>query len=166
MKDAPINLSRLKELLSYDPDTGVFIWKVSRGKVKIGDAAGAPDSEGYIKIGVAGNSYRRGRLAWFYVHGVWPKELIDHINQDKSDDRLVNLREATKKENQRNKRKYKNNKSGYKGVSWNCDNKCWQAAIAHGAGKIALGYFKTKERAYEAYCEAAKKLHGEFACLT
>jgi hypothetical protein len=156
---------RLKELLSYDPETGIFTWKVTRGWVKAGDEAGSVFNNDYVRIGIDEKFYKRSRLAWFYVHGVWPKELIDHKNGVKSDDRLSNLREATKAENNRNAQRFKKNATGLRGVHWRKNIGRWEARIRNGNGNIYLGYFQTKEEAHKAYCEASAKLHGEFSCL-
>jgi hypothetical protein len=155
---------RLKELLSYDPETGVFTWNVRRrNQVTAGDDAGSLLNRGYTRIMIDGKRYTRSRLAWLYVHGVWPKEFIDHKNGNRADDRLSNLREATRAENNRNSRRPPNSSSGLRGVTWRKDSKLWEARIRNGERRIFLGRFKTGEEAHKAYCEAAYKLHGEFA---
>jgi hypothetical protein len=154
---------RLKELLSYDPETGIFTWKTTRGRMMAGDEAGSLFNKGYVFISVDEKRYMRSRLAWFYIHGVWPKEFIDHKNGNRADDRLSNLREATCAENNRNSQRHKKNSTGFRGVTWRPKDHSWEAAIRNGGGKIYLGRFKTGEEAHKAYCDAAKKLHGEFA---
>ena len=161
----PISHERLKELLFYDPQAGVFTWKTNRSGIKVGDEAGSLLHTGYVYIRVDGKRYVRSRLAWFYAHGVWPKEFIDHKNSNRADDRLENLREATCAENNRNSRRPQNNASGFRGVTWKPKLKRWEAKIRDGKNKIYLGCFKSGEEAHKAYCEASAKLHGEFSCL-
>ena len=103
------------------------------------------------------------RLAWFFVYGEWPQKQIDHINGNKSDNRISNLRLATASQNLSNKGITKSNTSGYKGVSFNRTKKKWMASIKVNKKSINLGYFLTPEEASEAYKAAAIKHHGEFA---
>jgi|SRR5215467_9025499 len=153
---------RLKELLDYNPATGEFFWKVARHKVKVGDRAGGIGSKdkGYWDIGIDGKRYRAHRLAWFYVHGKWSK--LDHKNRDPLDNRISNLREASNKQNQGNRKINQNNRSGLKGVIQ--FRKKWRAQIGHNSKVIWLGDFLTPELAHQAYCEKAKELFGEFFC--
>jgi hypothetical protein len=104
-----------------------------------------------------GKLYQAHRLAWFYVYGVFPSGQIDHINRNKSDNRLVNLRDCSISENKQNSGLYKNNKSGFKGVFKK--GKRYEAGIRVNNKRIYLGKFGSAELAYEAYVSAAKKLH-------
>ena len=158
-----ITHDRLRELLDYDPETGVFRWKVARSGMHPGDVAGTPSARGYINIGVSRTRAGAHRLAWFYVHGVWPSKGIDHINGNCADNRIVNLREANQVENLQNSGRRRNNKSGYKGVSWHSKNRKWVAWIAANVTHIYLGRFDNIEDAADAYRRAADQLHGEFA---
>jgi len=97
------------------------------------------------------------------VHGRWPAKYLDHINGIRNDNRLCNLREATQTENTRNQGKQKTNTSGLKGAGWHKGQKKWVAKIRIGTTDKWLGTFSSKEEAHAAYCEAAKKYHGEFA---
>ena len=119
---------------------------------------------GYIYLEVDGKPYMAHRLAWFYMTGIMPGKQIDHINRNKIDNRFENLREATHGQNRANSKN--NNPNGLKGVRrlpWMKDGtKCWQAKITHEKKQIYLGCFHTKEEAHQAYCKAAKKLHGDF----
>jgi hypothetical protein len=90
---------RVHELLSYEPRFGYFFWKINRGSSKAGDVAGSVCPDGYRLIKVDGKSYKAHRLAWLMTHGEWPAEQIDHINGVRTDNRIVNLREASKKQN-------------------------------------------------------------------
>ena len=156
---AKLTQARLHELLKYDPATGVFTRRVSRRGHKAGERAGSLD-EGYWCIQIEGKNYRAGRLAWFYVYGVWPAGQIDHENTDSSDDRWINLREATQTQNHANRRVGKNSHVGLKGVGKH-GNK-WRARIRVNGKAVYLGVFITKEAAHAAYCKAAKRVFGKF----
>lgn len=112
-----INSNELRALLTYDKDTGVFRRNTSSGGQEIGSIAGTISKYGYIRIRIKNKAYFAHRLAWLYEYGVWPENEIDHINGEKSDNRLINLREASRSGNNHNKN-IKNSASGVKGVSW------------------------------------------------
>lgn len=152
-----VTQKRLKELFDYNPETGIFINKVRRGRYHAGTVAGHC-GQGYFRININRKLYLAHRLAWLYVHGELP-EYIDHINRTPTDNRLVNLRPVSKKQNQENKEKQVNNKSGYKGVSWDTQRKKWFACIQNKNKTIGLGRYNNKEDAYKAYCDAAAKYH-------
>lgn len=162
----PPKLARLKELLSFDPSTGVFTWNVHRPGRPIGSIAGAVGSKrggkAYREISLDCFRYKAHRMAWFYHYGVWPSKQIDHINGDKDDNRIANLREASNAENCRNAGRPRNNTSGFKGVSWHKGSKKWAAHICCDFHQKFLGNFATPEEAHEAYVQAATKLHGSF----
>lgn len=152
----------LKQNLHYNPQTGDFTWIKVCGGVKRGKIAGHKESENdYVKIRLLGKLYKAHRLAWLYVYGTWPKEYIDHINNIKSDNRINNLREATKRQNNTNVGIRSDNTSGFKGVC-KYGNK-WVSRIKHKGKKIHIGYFDTPEAAHKAYIITADKLHKEFA---
>ena len=154
---------RLKELLSYDPDTEEFRWRVTRGgTARAGSVAGYARPDGYIKIKIDGKFYLAHRLAWLYVHREFVPE-IDHINGVLSDNRIANLRPATHSQNLGNGRKHSDNTSGFKGVHWDKRRKKWRAVIGHNSCQIHLGRFDTIEEAHAAYCDKARELFGEFA---
>lgn len=139
-----ISQSELKELLHYDPDTGFFTWKKSTNQsIKVGAPAKSINNKGYIVIGVGHKLYLAHRLAWLYVHGVFP-EFIDHINHIRNDNRLCNLRKATRKENGRNQSIHKHNTSGANGVSWIKKEGVWRARITVNGRSIFLGRFSEK----------------------
>ena len=157
--------SYLTSILSYDPQTGTFRWALPRPKIQVGNLAGyLKKNKGYVYIEINGKSYSAHRLAWCYVTGNHPKNQIDHINRNKSDNRFENLREATHGQNRANSKN--NNKHGVKGIRripWMKEtDRCWQATITHERKSIYLGCFHTKEEAHLAYCKAAKRLHGDF----
>lgn len=155
--------SDLLERMHYDHETGLFTWLKNVGgqKGKKGMIAGSLKIQGYVDIRFNGSIYKAHRLAWFYHYGKWPDGEIDHINGVKSDNRISNLRLATRAENLRNIGRRNKNTSGYKGVS-RVGNK-WQARITANMKKIYIGLFDTREEAYAAYCKEAGKLHGDFA---
>jgi len=152
----------LRETLVYDPATGIFRWKIPRPKIRMGDIAGTVGKKG-IRIGLYGRYYYAHRLAWLYVHGVWPKDQIDHEDVINTHNWIENLREATNGQNCANRRAF--GVSGIKGATLHpCGT--WHAEITHNKKHISLGYFKTAQEAHEAYMIAANKLHGEFARRT
>ena len=153
---------QLKKLLHYDPTTGVFTWRVAKGRaIKIGQTAGSINSRNYIQIMISGERYVAHRLAWFYVFGTWPSAHIDHINTTRSDNRIENLREATHVENAQNARKQQGARCRLKGVY--VDNSKFRARIRVGARQIHLGMYDTEEDAHAAYMRAAEKEFGAFA---
>jgi len=153
----------LKEILDYNVEIGVFTWKVTKGgNAQIGNIAGGKSKEGYIKITINNRLYRAHRLAWLYMTGRWPEEQIDHINHIKDDNRFVNLREATSRENQQNAQIRKDNPSGHKGVTWDKQYQKWRAQISIDKKAKFLGHFDDLKNASANYEKAAKELHGEF----
>jgi hypothetical protein len=164
MRELTVDL--LNHLFEYDKETGNLIWKIkpsSRGHhVKAGDIAGTLKSHGYLCVGINYNSYRAHRLIFLMHKGYLPKT-IDHINGDKLDNRIENLRAATVGQNQHNRKTNANNTSGYKGVSWNKRMKKWAARITLERKSIHLGYFANVEEAAEVVRKAREELHGSFA---
>lgn len=159
-----ITADRLREIVNYDPDTGVFQWKHSHYRMRPDRTLGSPDRDGYLQARVENTTQKLHRLAWLYVHGRWPAKWIDHVNGNPGDNRITNLREATISENHRNRRPY--GSSGFKGVCWNALRHKWQASIKFGERNTYLGLFETAEEAHRAYCEAARQHFGEFARMS
>jgi hypothetical protein len=158
-----ITIDRFHDRLSYDMETGLFVWKKGRGPVSEGKVAGRPNVHGYIRIGLDGRDYLAHRLAWFVVHGEWPNGEIDHINGCITDNRICNLRVATREENCRNVKVHKRNRLGIKGVSERNDcKKRFGAKIRINGKVVALGQYETAEEAKAAYNEAAREHFGEF----
>lgn len=153
---------RLKAMLNYDPETGNFTWLQNRCKVKAGSLAGYKD-RGYILIRVDQGRYLAHRLAWFYMYNEWPEEDIDHINGCPSDNRINNLRKASRSENLRNIGVRKNSKTGVAGVSYCKASGKYRVSIRATGKRITVGLFETVEEGAKAYREAAEKYHGEFA---
>ena len=166
--DYSITPEQLRAALDYDPLTGVFKWKHRpecppfwNGRWA-GRDAGVTDN-GYRVVTVNRNRYPASRLAWLFVYGEWPENLIDHANGDTGDNRIANLRDATTSQNGGNMRMPQRNKSGFKGVSWVEKRKKWAAQIGVRGKYYNLGSYDTAKEAHEAYCRAAARLHGEFA---
>jgi hypothetical protein len=154
--------SRLKEVLDYNFDTGVFKWKIqSNHFIQIGDDAGCV-SKGYITIAIDNCPYMAHRLVWLYIYGKFPDKFIDHINGIKSDNRLINLREANNTQNLQNIGLHKSNTSGYKGVYFHKKKKQWMARCRVNGVRIYLGMYPTAEEASKVYDAFAKENFGEF----
>lgn len=149
-----IPLQRLRELLDYNPETGVFVWKVRTSRrMHVGDIAGVLNGDGSVRIMVDGVRFMAHRLAWFYVTGEWPKHLIDHRNRKRSDNRFFNLREATPLQNQ-------HNRGTAKGYTWNKKLEKWVASVRVNYKLIYLGAFKEEREARAAYLAGCIKYHG------
>jgi hypothetical protein len=159
-----ITQERLKELLDYNPETGIFTWRGYRRGTRPGvTRAGTPSYKGYgcqgfyWRIGVDGRYYLASRLAWLYMTGKWPTQLIDHKDGDSSNDAFSNLREASRRQNSQNLlRPHRGNKSGFLGVTRGVNNR-WIATIR-------IGSYASPEEAYAAYVAAKRHLH-EFGQL-
>lgn len=164
MKD-DAEIDELTSYLSYDQNSGVFRWiRKPAPKIRIGDIAGSilrtRDGGQYIAICFRGKRYKAHRLAWLLSYGKWPIDLIDHENCDGSDNRLINLRIASRSQNGQNSRR---KKPGLKGAYSNPGCKTYFSTITVFKNKISLGRFSTAEEAHSAYVAAAEKYFGEFA---
>ena len=156
-----ITADELRSILHYNPLTGVFTRRKSAGGRMAGKVSGSPTADGYTKIGVSRKSYKAHRLAWLYVYGTWPTYQIDHINRDRADNRICNLRDVTHQQNLCNTNTYSNNTSGHKGVRY-CDGK-FVARIRVNYRLVNLGYFKTFDEAVAARVAAEKLYWAELA---
>ena len=154
-----LSFERLHKLLKYNQRTGVFVRRISAGNsAPAGTIAGGLNNKGYRIIRADGHRYMAGRLAWFYVHGRWPKDEIDHRNGVRDDNRLSNIREVSHAENQQNRRRaHSRNVTGLLGVSPN-EGK-FRAAIKLNGRCHYLGNFATPQEAHAAYVKAKRKLH-------
>lgn len=161
MTDLTIN--KLKSLVHYDPITGVFIRKTKANQTPLGSFATNKDSKGYTRVRIAGERFTAHRLAWFYMTGQWPAKEVDHKNRVRTDNRWSNLREADEFNNKRNTSVYRNNKAGFKGVSWHVCSKKWRSRIRIDGKEVNLGLFDTPEAANAAYAAAATQHFGEFS---
>jgi HNH endonuclease/AP2 domain len=159
-KESLLTSEYLREQLSYNSDTGEFRWLVANShRVKIGDVAGSLKFTGYRYICLTFNSkqylFRAHRLAWLYVYGSWPSNNLDHIDRNRLNNCISNLREATYSENNKNQTKQANRSSRYVGVWWNKPNQKWNAGIGANGKYAYLGSFTSEEEAALAYNAAA-----------
>lgn len=157
----------LRNILHYAPDTGIFTWLITANsnKALAGSLAGCLHDNGYRYIGIKSRIILASTLAWHYMTGEWPTQIVDHINRQRSDDRWDNLRLVTNSQNQFNKSMSRNNTSGYKGVSWMTCKNGWQAHIHFHRKQKNLGVFANIEDAIRARKHAEELLHGEFAVV-
>lgn len=156
----------LREYVSYDPDTGLMTRIKSKYKGKIGQVADEVDKQGYTRISLFWKTYKVHRLAWLYVHGSLSHLHIDHIDGDKSNNRLANLREATRSENGQNRRRPQpGSKSGLLGATFRKDRGKWIAKIGLDGKRTLIGQYDTALEAHEAYMKAKLVMHpfGEIA---
>ncbi|MDP8268305.1 MAG: hypothetical protein P9L97_06200 [Candidatus Tenebribacter davisii] len=143
MRTEKLTYKELLRQLDYNSLTGIFIRKISNSsRVKIGDIAGSKNKKGYIQICVNGKLYLAHRLAYFHYHGYMPENQIDHEDQIKHHNWILNLREASDQCQQRNQGTPKNNTSGVKGVVWNKNRSKWIAQITLNFKNKGLGYYK------------------------
>ena len=155
-----ITQERLQSLLTYDPDTGEFRWRVKRPRCVVGAVAGTPTYHGYTAIKLDGATYRAHRLAWLYTFGKWPSTELDHINRKRDDNRIANLREATRFSNCQNREKSPSAHSRHIGVSKSFAGKGWRAYIDKDGRRTALGVFSTEQAAAEARKNAERQLYA------
>ena len=162
-----VSQERIRELLSYSPETGAFIWIGRADKGMPGKAAGCPNKKGYLRITIDRRSYYAHRLAFLYMTGTFP-EKVDHRDCDTSNNRWENLRAATETQNHANSPKRIRTKatSPLKGVCWYARVRKWYAQISVGGKNLSLGYFATEAEAHEAYAAAAQCHFGGFARLS
>lgn len=162
---AELTHERLLELLHYEPESGVFTWRIApRYRIYVGERAGNENrsrpEQPYRQIMLAGKNYRTGRLAWLYMTGAWPEKEIDHRNGNPLDDAWTNLRLATSTQNKANQKLRCDNKTGFKGVHRRRQRFYARANI--GGKYRHLGMFSTAEEASDAYKAATLAIHGEY----
>jgi hypothetical protein len=163
-EDQMLTYQKVQRLLAYNPSTGDITWKVNKvPRGKKGAIAGCTRDDGYIVVGIGGKMYLAHRLAFLLQTGKWPKEQMDHIDMNPSNNRWSNLREATHAQNLFNQKHNKKNRAKQKGIYKRKDCNRWSAMIQKDKKVIYLGLFKTKNAAAAAYKTAAHKYHGEFA---
>ena len=165
--EAELDHGYLLSILDYDPETGIFTWKIKRrGAQGRGDgklAGGVHSASGYHRIRIDGVLFLSHRLAWFYVFGEWPQVKVDHRNLNRSDNRLCNLRLASHSQNQWNQGVSKRNKSGHKNVAWYKAYGMWQVQVGFKGKTYNGGYFTVLEDAVASANALRERLHGEFA---
>ena len=165
MKANPLPpLEELKEVLGYNPDTGILTWTEKPCKnIEIGQEAGSVKPNGYRHIQFKRKRWHTHRLVYYMYHGIDPLEKeVDHINRNRLDNRIENLRLVTSSQNLMNSGSYKNNTSGFKGVYWDKIKKNWRTLIIVNGKRIQLGSFINKEDAIKARKEAEIKYFGDF----
>lgn len=156
-----LNAEELRHLCEYDPDTGFFRWREKYSGRKKGETCGHLHATGYVRMCVKLKTYPAHRLAWLYVHGVWPEGEVDHINHIKTDNRICNLRAVSKNYNQQNRWLPKAGKKYPLGVS--PEGYKFRARIRVSGKLHYLGAYYTIEEAHKAYLEGKKLLHpGSF----
>lgn len=160
-----LTAARLRELLHYDPETGIFTYALGilgRRRVEVGAVAGGLDNEGYRRHSLDNRFHRAHRLAWLYVHGVWPAGEVDHINGIRDDNRIANLRDVPRLTNSENFRKARRcNKTGLLGVTSPAkQDKKFTATITAKGVRKSLGRFDTAEEAHQCYLTAKREMHS------
>lgn len=162
--DAQLTADRLRNLLSYDRESGLFTWRVTRGRTaKAGSIAGSL-SDGYVKIMIDGRTYNASRLAVLHKTGVWPASEVDHKDTDRSNNRWLNLRDVGHVTNAENRqRAHSTSKTGFLGVSKHHRSERYRPRIRVNGKLLRLGWFDTPEEASEAYKQAKRQLHA--GCL-
>lgn len=157
-----VTQEKLKELFSYDQNTGKFTRLDCGRRWKVGSIAGSLNKTlNYFYIEIDRKKYKSSRLAWLYVYGVFPKNDIDHINRIRTNDRIENLRDVTKSYNMKNCAMKKSNTSGFLGISFCKDINKWRSEIRKDGKSHHLGCFKNPEDAHNAYKKASLELYPE-----
>jgi hypothetical protein len=157
-----MNKEILHTLFEYQPDGRLLRKVTTNGRAKAGTYSGSVNKAGYLRTVVFGRMYYNHHLVWYMHYEVWPKAL-DHINGEKQDNRIENLRECTASQNSFNQRVKKTNTTGVKGVGWRPDKKKFRARIIVDGKELCLGHFKTLEEAEGVVREARTTYHGEYA---
>lgn len=155
-----LTAERLRELVEYDPELGLFRNLKTRGHSVKGLVLKGYDTKGYKLLKIDGKDYLYHRLVWLHVYGEWPSQDLDHKDRDKANNRIENLRLATESQNGMNCGMRRHNTSGYKGVY--LDKGRWRAEMGGHKFRKRLGCFATKEEAASAYDRAAKQYFSEF----
>ena len=154
-----LSVAQLKAYLRYNKRSGAFTWRISPARcIKAGDSAGSMHPQGYLFIQLCGKLYAAHRLAWLYVHGVWPVGHIDHTDGVRSNNKISNLRDVTHTQNLQAYRKARRgSRAGLLGVTYRTDSGMWQARIQRDKKSVSLGTFQTAEAAHTAYICAKNK---------
>lgn len=165
-----ITQSTLRDILSYDPETGIFTWRTDRtagdGALRrpAGSTAGYKLATGYVLIHLGRSRYLAHRLAWLYVYGTMPSCIMDHADRDRSNNRISNLRLCSKSQNGANSTKRSGRaESALKGAYFRADRNKWRSNLTFDGRSIYLGTFDSQGEAHAAYVAKAKELFGEFA---
>jgi hypothetical protein len=157
-----VTQERLHELFRYDPETGELWHKKKNSNRSIMNRPVGCKRDGYLVARIDGKTLSLHRVIWVYVYGKLPEYDIDHINMDRADNRLSNLREATRSKNMMNTLAHRDSRSGVKGVCWHKAAQKWFARVSKDGGTINVGLFETKEQAAEAVQKCREKMHQAF----
>jgi hypothetical protein len=158
----PLTLALVNEYLTYDPDTGKLYQRKKRPRIQVGSLAGCVRPKGYRYIELEGRKYPAHHIVWLLETGAAPIKSLDHIDGDKDNNKFSNLREVTTKQNSENRGKQRNNKTGYKGVSFNSRLQKYVAQIQHNSQAIYIGLYPTAYEAHLAYENKAKELFTHY----
>ena len=158
-----ISLARAREVLTYDEQTGEMRWRINRGKRAAGQVVGSPSSSGHLQTWIDGDLYQVHRLAWLLYYGEWPALFLDHADGDRTNNKIANLRQASGSQNCANRATARKVHGSLKGAFYCKSSKHWKSSITKDGQARYLGCFKTEREAHDAYCLAAKQLHGDFA---
>lgn len=161
--DLLITLTRAREVLIYDDQTGEMRWRTDQGKRAAGQPVGSQSSSGHLQTWIDGNLYQVHRLAWLLHYGEWPVLFLDHVDGDRANNKIANLRQANGSQNCANRAPARKMHGSLKGASYCKMSKRWKSSITKDGRARYLGCFKTEREAHDAYCSAAKQLHGDFA---
>lgn len=158
-KESVSLLNTIRSFLNYDAETGFLLWSKSpASRICVGDRAGRKNTNGYRYVKICGVTYLEHRLIWFYVFGEWPRQQIDHIDGDKSNNRIDNLRDVGESINKQNRRAARvDSRTGVLGVRLNKSGK-YETKIKAGDRRLYVGSFDTLEEAHRAHIEA-KRIH-------
>lgn len=158
--NADLTQDFLKQILDYDPETGIFVWKRANKVRKVGDVAGGKMPGGYARVKIGQRHYLAHRLAWLWVYGKWPEHDIDHIDHNPSNNRIQNLRDVSRRANAQNQiHAQSDGSSGFLGVSYRKDRNKYKASIVVDGKQKCLGHFKVAQDAYAAYVAAKRVMH-------
>jgi hypothetical protein len=154
-------LRRARDKFNYDPESGLLTHRTSHFKSKIGKVAGGRDNNGYVHVKIKDDSYPAHRIAWLLTYGELPSRFLDHINGDRADNRIANLRLATQSENNQNQRKARsdNKSTGILGVHYFPEGDKYRPRIMVDGKSVYLGLFETEKEARAAYLTAKRLLH-------
>lgn len=158
-----IEFEKVNELLNYNPENGKLQWKKFRAaNAQVGDIAGFVGRDGYVRVKILGRSILAHRIAWLLFYKKQPENEIDHINGDRSDNKISNLRSCDRRQNSRNTATRSDNECGIKGVGYHKPSGKWRARIYVDGKSKFIGNFLSKHEAKKAYEAAAKSIYGDF----
>jgi hypothetical protein len=157
-----LTLELVNKYLTYNKETGNLYQSKKRPKIKVGSIAGGINATGYRYIQLEGRKYPAHHIIWLIETGNLPKKILDHIDGNPLNNHISNLREATIKQNNENRKAQRNNKTGYKGVSFNNRLQKYVAQIQHNYKPIYIGIYKTPHEAHLAYETKAKELFTHY----